>query len=63
MPKSKQITNVIDNNTLYFECIDEGAGFLDTKVTINDTFFCWISFPELENFVADFSEFMSKYRI
>lgn len=61
--RTKEITKIIDNNTLRFTCKDEGAGFLDTEVTINGTFFCWISYPELDSFVAEFEELMSKYRI
>lgn len=60
--ETKTVIKIIDNNTLEFKCTDEGSGFLDTKVTINGTFFCWISFPELNGFVNDFSVFMSKYR-
>lgn len=59
----KEITKIIDNNTLFFECENEGSGFLDTKVTINGTYFCYITYSEIDNFVKDFSEFMSKYRI
>ena len=59
----KGVTRIIDNNTLCFTCEQCEGEYLDTRVTINGTFFCWITFSDLENFMQDFSNFMSKYRI
>ena len=59
----KKVTRIIDNNTLFFEYELCDGEYLDTKVTLNGSLLCWISFPDLEAFVDEFAEFMSKYRI
>jgi len=63
MAKVKEIIKIIDNNTLKFTCEECEGEFLDTNVEINGTFLCCISFPELEQFVNDLSEVISRYRI
>lgn len=59
----KEIIKIIDNNSLKFTCEECDGKFLDTKVEINGTFLCCISFQELEQFANDFSEVISRYRI
>jgi hypothetical protein len=59
----KGVVRILDNNTLCFTCEQCEGEYLDTKVTINGTFFCWITFSDLENFMKDFSIFMANYRI
>lgn len=59
----KEITKIIDNNTFFFECEQCEGQYLDTRVSINNTFFCCISFPDMEQFLKDFSDFMAKHRI
>ena len=60
----KQKLKVIDNNSFVFECDDLDKGqWLDTRVTLNDNFFCWIAGNEIDNFIEDFKTFITKYRI
>ena len=60
----KGVTRIIDKNTFCFTCeSDEEGEYMDTKVTLNGILFCWITFSDLEGFMKDFSNFISKYRI
>jgi hypothetical protein len=61
--KSKTHLITIDNNTLYFKCDECEGEYLDTKVEINNTFFCWITWKDRFKFILDFEEFLAKYRI
>ena len=63
MARIKEIVKIIDNNTLRFSCEECEGEFLDTKVTINGTLLCWITFSELDQFVTEFSTIIGKYRI
>ena len=64
MAKVKTVTTIIDNNRFVFTCEEnELHEFLDTKVELNGILFCWITFSDHEQFIKDFSEFISKYRI
>lgn len=62
----KQKLKVIDNNSFLFKCedddIDKGQ-WLDTRVYLNDNFFCWIAGDDIDNFIKDFKIFITKYRI
>jgi hypothetical protein len=57
------VTRIIDNNTFCFTSESDDGEFLDTRVTLNGIDFCWITFSDLEDFMKDFSNFISKYRI
>ena len=59
----KGVTRILDNNTLCFTCEQCEGEYLDTRVTINGTFFCCITFSDLEDFMRDFKIFMANYRI
>jgi hypothetical protein len=53
--KKKFIGDIVLN----FECMDE----FDTKVTINGTPLCWITWVDVDKFVLELSEVLSKYKI
>jgi hypothetical protein len=63
MARVKTIQKHFGKYVLKFTCEECEGELLDTKVEINDTFLCCISFPELEQFVNDFDEVVSRYSI
>ena len=60
---TKVKTIQIDNNVLFFQCEECEGYYLDTRVDINGTFFCCITWNDRDKFIKDFGEFMAKYRI
>jgi formylmethanofuran dehydrogenase subunit E len=62
-PKVKTHHIVIDNNSLHFKCEECEGEFLDTRVEINGTYFCTITWETRLKFILDFEAFMAKYRI
>jgi len=59
----RTITKHVGDSTVVFTCKNEGAGLLDTKVEINGSLLCWISFSELRSFYFDLSVTIERYRI
>jgi hypothetical protein len=56
-------TKYIEHSTLEITCTNEGAGLLDTKVEINGKPLCWITYSDLDNFINELEDVVSKYRI
>lgn len=63
MAKKKEVIRIIDNNTFKFTIEEYEGECFDTKVEINGTFLCYISYSESEQFVNDLSEVIGRYRI
>ena len=52
-------------NTFIFKCEDfeKDGTWLDTKVTLNDNYFCTIIGNSIDSFIDDFKVFFLKYKI
>ncbi len=53
----------VGDSILDITCTNEGAGLLDTKVEINGKPLCWITYGDLDNFVNELEDVVTKYRI
>lgn len=62
MPK-KTFQKILPGNSLHFSCEECEGEYLDTRVEMNDIFLCWITWSDVQNFVADFENLLIKYRI
>lgn len=62
-PPIDKLLHLSNDTHLHITCKDEGAGYLDTRVDVIGENLCWISYPELEHFVAELQAVVNKYRI
>ncbi len=63
LPTINKSININDNLKLDIRCRDEGGEYLDTRIQINGDTLCWVSYPELDDFVKELQAVISKYRI
>ena len=62
--KTKYVQKLIGaNNSLEFTCEPCEGEYLDTKVQLNGVFLCWISFPDLEEFVNKLNNTIAEFAI
>lgn len=59
----KTFQKILPGNSLFFSCEECEGEYLDTKVDMNGLFLCWITWADVQNFVADFEKLLDKYRI
>ena len=61
--RQKVRTLILDNNLFSFTSEEDEGEFIEARVEINNSFLCYISYEEIDSFVQDFSQLLSKYRI
>jgi len=60
---TKSLQKIIPGNSIHFSCEECAGEYLDTRVEFNDIFLCYITWTDVENFVKDFEDLLTKYRI
>jgi hypothetical protein len=58
--KPKTLLKIVDKTALSFKCDEDG---FDTRVEINNTYFCTITWKDRLEFIEEFKALLTKYRI